>query len=296
VGTDGEMSPREEITSVPYALVAQDVVGDIHPSSVTVGKIQIVDSTGTIVVGGGNAGVTGSTGSVGPTGLPGPTGGSPIGPTGNTGSVGSTGPTGATSSVLGPTGSTGATGAPGQTKGPTGATGPTGGGSGVAGPMGPTGTTGSAAPTHGPTGSAGATGPTSVTAGAKGPTGPTGFPVMTTANTLLSSSGTSAGTNYVWPATTVNAASGKCVVVSTGEVYSGGAPSVWFTEVAYRTPPTTGTIPYGSAPMSSNDVSATAASTLSLSAGANYDFGCAIYLETNSPANNLRCNVAVVCF
>lgn len=37
VGPDPEMTPREVIVSAPYALVASDATGDIHPTSATVG-------------------------------------------------------------------------------------------------------------------------------------------------------------------------------------------------------------------------------------------------------------------
>lgn len=46
VGTDDEMTPRERIASVPYALVANDAVGDIHPTSVTVGGTKVIDEDG----------------------------------------------------------------------------------------------------------------------------------------------------------------------------------------------------------------------------------------------------------
>ncbi len=46
VGTDDEMMPRERIASVPYALMANDVVGDIHPTSVTVGGAEVIDADG----------------------------------------------------------------------------------------------------------------------------------------------------------------------------------------------------------------------------------------------------------
>ncbi|HVZ37562.1 MAG TPA: hypothetical protein VG963_34310, partial [Polyangiaceae bacterium] len=34
VDTDAEMTPRQQVTTVPYALVAQNVIGDITPSSI----------------------------------------------------------------------------------------------------------------------------------------------------------------------------------------------------------------------------------------------------------------------
>lgn len=46
IGSDAEMSPRERITSVPYAFIANDAVGDIHPTSVTVGGTKVIDEDG----------------------------------------------------------------------------------------------------------------------------------------------------------------------------------------------------------------------------------------------------------
>lgn len=46
VGSDPEMVPREELTSVPFALVARDVVGDIHPATLTIGSQTVIDASG----------------------------------------------------------------------------------------------------------------------------------------------------------------------------------------------------------------------------------------------------------
>jgi microcystin-dependent protein len=46
VNGDPEMVPREEITSTAYALVANDAVGDIHPTTISVNGQTIVDSSG----------------------------------------------------------------------------------------------------------------------------------------------------------------------------------------------------------------------------------------------------------
>ncbi|MBI5514774.1 MAG: hypothetical protein HY909_13445 [Deltaproteobacteria bacterium] len=46
VGTDPEMTPRELVASVPYALMAGDVTGDIHPASVSVGGRTVIDAMG----------------------------------------------------------------------------------------------------------------------------------------------------------------------------------------------------------------------------------------------------------
>jgi hypothetical protein len=114
VGTDSEMTPREEITTVPYALVAQNAIGDITPHSVVVNGITIITPSGTLAV--GSAGATGPSGPAGPAG--------PSGPAGTPGGIGPTGPTGVTGSPggIGPTGPAGATGATGAT----GAAGPAG--------------------------------------------------------------------------------------------------------------------------------------------------------------------------
>ena len=116
-----ELSPRAQIGSVPYAMLAGDVNGDIHPTSVSIAGVgKVIDSTGAWV------GV-----SSGPQG--------PIGPAGPTGATGASGPTGATGG-LGPVGPVGPTGAQGDL-GPVGATGPAGA-TGVAGATGATGATG----------------------------------------------------------------------------------------------------------------------------------------------------------
>jgi hypothetical protein len=46
VGTDPEMIPREQLSSVPYARIAGEVSGDIHPSSVSIGSTPVVSSAG----------------------------------------------------------------------------------------------------------------------------------------------------------------------------------------------------------------------------------------------------------
>lgn len=42
VGTDSEMLPRGVIQSVPYALLAGDVTGEIHPKSVWIGGVTVI--------------------------------------------------------------------------------------------------------------------------------------------------------------------------------------------------------------------------------------------------------------
>jgi hypothetical protein len=140
VGSDTEMTPRETLVSVPYALYANDAVGDLNPRSLTVGGVPIVDASGTLLV--SPASPTGSVGATGPIGATGDVGATgPTGATGATGPIGPTGPIGVTGAV-GPTGVVGATGAVGPTGtiGPSGTIGPTG-------PTGPQGVTGAAGPT-----------------------------------------------------------------------------------------------------------------------------------------------------
>lgn len=123
VGADPEMTPRANVQSVPYALLANNVNGDITPTSIWINGVQIVNSTGEWV---------GS-----PTGLVGPTGATgPAGPTGATGLQGIQGLQG----VQGPPGSTGPDG-PAGPEGPMGPIGPTGavGPTGPTGPQGPSG-------------------------------------------------------------------------------------------------------------------------------------------------------------
>ena len=105
VGSDPEMTPRGTIGSVPYALMASDATGDIHPTSVTVGGVTVIDGTGKWVgPSTGMAGPIGPTGATGPAGAAGPKGA--VGPAGAAGVAGPTGPAGAT----GADGAVGATG------------------------------------------------------------------------------------------------------------------------------------------------------------------------------------------
>jgi hypothetical protein len=46
VNGDAEMTPRQSTGSVPYAFVADNVTGDITPTTVSVGGRQVIDSTG----------------------------------------------------------------------------------------------------------------------------------------------------------------------------------------------------------------------------------------------------------
>ncbi len=150
VGADPEMTPRVDVNSVPYALVAGNVIGDITPTSVSIKGVTVIDATGKWI-----GDPTGIAGLPGAPGVAGPTG--PQGDIGPTGPVGAAGPTGA----IGPQGPIGPTGA----IGPAGAVGPTG----AIGPQGPIGPTGAI----GPAGATGAVGPTGAI-GPQGPIGPTG--------------------------------------------------------------------------------------------------------------------------
>lgn len=60
VEDDPEMLPRASLGSVPYALVAQDAVGDLHPNSVSVGGQVVIDASGNWV--GPNSGLQGPEG------------------------------------------------------------------------------------------------------------------------------------------------------------------------------------------------------------------------------------------
>ncbi|MFO0760807.1 MAG: fibrinogen-like YCDxxxxGGGW domain-containing protein [Byssovorax sp.] len=133
VGADPEMSPRQSIASVPYASMAGDVTGAIHPTAVSVNGNLVIDETGTWV-----GAPTGLVGPAGPQGIAGPQG--VVGPQGATGAQGPMGPMGP-AGAIGPQGPAGATGA----IGPTGAAGPQGP-AGTAGPIGPTGATGAQGP------------------------------------------------------------------------------------------------------------------------------------------------------
>jgi BclB C-terminal domain-containing protein len=170
VDADAEVEPRFLLGSVPYAILASDVQGDIHPASIVVGGTTIIDATGkwvglptTLTGPAGAAGSQGATGAMGPPGAVGPVG--PPGISGERGLpgdvAGARGPTG----LIGEQGPAGATGVPGST-GPAGA-------SGIGGTVGATGATGA----KGVTGATGATGATG-SLGATGPAGATGVAAL----------------------------------------------------------------------------------------------------------------------
>ena len=196
------LTPRQQLTSSPYAITANNVTGTVAVANggtgattasaartnLGLGTLATQSPTGTadnttFLRGDG----TWSIGLVGPQGPPGPAG--PVGATGPAGPVGPVGPAGATGATgpIGPVGPVGATGATGPIgpigpAGATGATGPIGpvgptGATGATGPIGPVGPQGVAGPigATGPAGATGATGPQGPV-GATGPTGPQGPP------------------------------------------------------------------------------------------------------------------------
>ncbi len=135
VGTDPEMTPRQTLVSVPYALLANNAIGDITPNSISINGTAIIDNTGHWIGPASSlVGATGPTGAAGPAGAVGPAGAAgPAGPAGPTGPAGATGP-------AGPTGPAGGQGI----QGPAGAAGPAGpaGGQGIQGPVGAAGPAG----------------------------------------------------------------------------------------------------------------------------------------------------------
>ncbi|MCA9668581.1 MAG: collagen-like protein [Myxococcales bacterium] len=180
-----KLSPRVAIQSVPYAVTAGDVDGDIHPKSVSIGTKLVIDSTGKWV--GDPAGLQGPAGPTGPTGPAGPTG--PTGPTGASGPSGPQGPVGNTG-PQGPQGNVGPQGPQGNSgpQGPQGNVGPQGP-QGNVGPQGPQGDTGP----QGPQGNVGPQGNT-------GPQGPAGTPGLLAAGATHTATGPSvmSGTSPVW--------------------------------------------------------------------------------------------------
>jgi len=112
VGDDAEMVPRARVSSVPYALLAGDVNGAIHPASISIdGAGMVIDPSGHWV--GDPGGLQGPQGVPGPAGAAGPMGpAGAVGPMGPAGAAGPMGPAGA-AGPMGPAGSQGAQGSPG---------------------------------------------------------------------------------------------------------------------------------------------------------------------------------------
>jgi hypothetical protein len=92
VNTDAEMTPRQPMVSVPYAFAAANAVGDITPTSVSIGTTLVIDGTGKWV--GPPTGLVGPVGPTGPQGAPGIGSVGPVGPTGPQGPAGGVGPAG----------------------------------------------------------------------------------------------------------------------------------------------------------------------------------------------------------
>jgi len=89
-GDTKELAPRAVVQSVPYAMIAGDVFGDIHPTSISIGGTTIIDSQGQWL--GTQANLVGPTGPQGPAGMDGAEGAmGPAGPTGPTGPAGADG-------------------------------------------------------------------------------------------------------------------------------------------------------------------------------------------------------------
>ena len=214
------LTPRQQLTSSPYAITANNVTGTVAVANggtgattasaartnLGLGTLATQSPTGTadnttFLRGDG----TWSIGPVGPQGPPGPAG--PVGATGPAGPVGPVGPAGATGATgpIGPVGPTGATGA----TGPIGPVGP----QGVAGPIGAT----------GPAGATGATGPQGPV-GATGPTGPQGPPGAGVAGT----------NNYVAKFTSATSIGNSLIQDNGTSLSVGTAPSVSYLGYFYR--------------------------------------------------------------
>ncbi|MGO9837840.1 MAG: hypothetical protein ACLP1X_26935 [Polyangiaceae bacterium] len=103
VNSDPELTPRQPLLTVPYAFVADNVLGDITPHSIMVNNVPVINADGTW--GGASTGLIGPTGPTGPTGPAGAAG--PPGAAGHDGTPGTIGPTGPTGAA-GPGGVMGA--------------------------------------------------------------------------------------------------------------------------------------------------------------------------------------------
>jgi hypothetical protein len=94
VNSDPELTPRQPLLTVPYAFVADNVLGDITPHSIMVNNVPVINADGTW--GGASTGLIGPTGPTGPAGAPGAPGApGVVGHDGPPGTIGPTGPTGA---------------------------------------------------------------------------------------------------------------------------------------------------------------------------------------------------------
>ena len=302
VGSDAEMTPREALTSVPYAWMAQDAIGDVHPSSVTVNGITVITSSGTLGGVSGPTGPTGPMGATGPAGVTGPVG--PSGAVGATGAVGPTGPigpTGSNSSVMGPAGPAGATGSNSSVVGPTGPIGPTGGNSFVVGPTGATGATGNNSAVPGATGPTGASGNDSTVVGPTGPTGPTGsHAAPNIASTSTSFGSPAVGASNQFSATINSGATGNCQFFLAAYLGTTTIPNDTYFVPVYRQSPAgavtlVNNFAYFGAAGSNGSTSATTSLSVVLTPNTAYDFGCQLHLSAAGPTS-FQCGIAVMCF
>jgi hypothetical protein len=328
VQSDSEATPREQIASIPFALIAQDAIGDLNVHSLIVAGITVVDEGGNLggTVGNvgpsGTNGVTGAIGGTGPTGpkgVTGPTG--PTGPSGAAGGPGSGGAGGATgpSGPTGPTGGVGAGGAtgPGGPGGVGGASGPSG--VGIAGPSGPSGASGPSGPT-GPTAGAGQmgvtssisgpTGPTGV--GIVGPTGPTGFALFVNQNGVTFGVSGALTQNFptsIWTGTNTNCKVSGVSYLDAASVPNGNRANMF---LAIKNP--AGTITFSTADcyypaIGSNNIYTTCSESFvftGLTTSTTYQVGCQVQ-NFNTPggaagtyggnaSGNASCTVEVICF
>ena len=266
VGADAEMTPRQPLVSVPYALMSNNAVGDITPNSISINGTQVIDATGHWV--GPASSLAGPTGPAGPAGATGPAGSAGAqGPAGPTGSAGAQGPAGPT----GPAGSAGA-------QGPAGPTGPTG----SVGAQGPTGPAGS----QGPAGSAGAQ-------GARGATGPSAA-FARSPNVGLVSFNTASGITNITSVTFTAPSAGYVIAIGSGycNVSSGGQVYLWPTVGG----PTYGTSDYSTVAFlmgytTSAQGSYAVNNVYSVGAGQN-----TVYLNASSATGGHSCNGGITVF
>jgi hypothetical protein len=271
VNGDLELSPRQPVLSVPYALVAENAVGDITPTSITVNGTKVIDPTGAWV--GPSAGIHGPQGVQGSPGQNGPPG--PVGPQGSMGVAGAAGPQGSMG-VAGPQGSTGPAGV-------TGAAGPQGS-AGPAGPQGP--------------------------AGPAGPSGAMASAIVPTTGALSTSLVNGAYRTYMLPLTvTVPASATHCMVAALGAYCSANDTAVpnptanSGVGVADNDGTSTGNVdqPGGAcflpAPASGSACSTCMATTvLAVNGGQTYQFGCDVITFAAPTSLTGGCQASAVCF
>jgi hypothetical protein len=258
-GTGPEMSPRQPLSTVPYAFVASNAVGNITPSSINVsGPISV---NGVPVISAQGSWVGPTTGLVGPTGPQGPTG-----PTGSTGTAGPTGPTGPTGEGL---------------QGPTGATGPAGPGlTGATGATGPTGATGAQGPV-------GATGPVGVMTSATGDDVEPSGTDSSTYSYPVSNFNVGPSTACFVESNAVFYGVANLTNTTYGYIYMYGAydSSEIFGTAAYAFNPATGYF----------DGTLTQSMVLAVTPNTTHSFGCLLYSEgSDSPPTD--CEVSVMCY